>query len=242
MFVQFLVEDISGGKFLQAFMENYNAEMPEVQVEYDIKPYRGIGNIPKGANAKNNKSGQLLSDLPKRLRAFNAALMNQPDACVVVVLDNDTRDTEEFYRQLNQLAEDAQIVLDRVFCIAVEEMEAWLLGDRDAIIAAFPDAASRISTKLLNYQQDSICGTWEILAEVITKGGMTAFRKKNPTSHDIGLTKSAWAERIGKHISIRKNKSPSFQQMVRALDARREACLSAAKAEQEKTLASSMMK
>ena len=228
MFVQFLVEDISGGKFLQAFIEHYNEEMPEFQVEYDIKPYRGIGNVPKGENAKNNKSAQLLSDLPKRLKAFNAILNDQPGSCVFIVLDNDTRNTEEFYCQLNQIAEEAQIVIDCYFCIAVEEMESWLLGDREAILSAFPDTAARISTKLLNYQQDSICGTWEILAEITTKGGMNAFRKKNPTSRDIGWRKSEWAEKIGKHLNIRRNVSPSFQRMVHALDARREECFAAA--------------
>ena len=43
---------------------------------------------------------------------------------------------------------------------AIEESEAWLLGDREALIAAYPD----INLEILDtYVQDSQCGTWELL-------------------------------------------------------------------------------
>ena len=221
MTVHFLVEDPSGEKFLKAFMEKYNAEDPANIISYDIKPYRGIGGFPKGPNAKNNKSQQLLSDLPKRLKALNVKLKYEPHASVFVVLDNDTRDTAQFKADLQMVLLANDITIDNVFCIAIEEMEAWLLGDQAALCAAFPSVADRISSKLPNYQQDSICGTWETLADIITKGGIGKFKKKNPTPQDVGCRKSEWAEAVGAHLNIRENASPSFQEMLRALDERR---------------------
>jgi iron-sulfur cluster repair protein YtfE (RIC family) len=43
-------------------------------------------------------------------------------------------------------------------------MEAWMLGDEKAVLAAYPDANRAI---LRSYDQDSICGTWEVLARAI---------------------------------------------------------------------------
>ena len=47
-----------------------------------------------------------------------------------------------------KLAKKEEIFIDHVFCIAVEEMEAWLLGDRNALRAAYANVADRISSKL----------------------------------------------------------------------------------------------
>lgn len=85
--------------------------------------------------------------------------------------------------------------------------------------------ADRIASKISSYQQDSICGTWEFLADVLTKGGIAKFRKANPSSQDVGIKKSEWAENIGRHLNIRDNRSPSFHYMIKALDIRRNAFL-----------------
>lgn len=72
--------------------------------------------------------------------------------------------------------------------------------------------------------QDSICGTWEYLADMLTKGGISKFRKKNPTAYDVGRCKSEWAENIGRQMNIRNNVSPSFQEFIEELDKRRTIC------------------
>ncbi len=48
------------------------------------------------------------------------------------------------------------ILCDYVFCIAVKEMEAWLLGDREAIQKAYPMQRRQYIKK---YRQDEICDT-----------------------------------------------------------------------------------
>lgn len=181
MYIQFLVEDFSGSKLIDLIMKKYQAESADVPINYDIRSYKGIGGIPKGANACNNKSQQLLNDLPKRLRAFNILLRDVEDAALFIVLDNDTRNPKEFEKQLQELSNSEGIEIDHVFCIAIEEMEAWLLGDRNAMQLAYPDLVDRIATKHASYRQDSICNTWEVLADILTKKGLSAFQKRNPT-------------------------------------------------------------
>lgn len=219
MFFQFLVEDESGGKLIDAVMLKYKTENDGQIIEYNIRCYKGIGGFPKGKDAKNIKSQQLLNDLPKRLKALSYALMSNKNAAVFIILDNDTRDVDAFENQLYQLAQEQGINLDYVFCIAVEECEAWLLGDIPAIIATYPHFKDRILQKANKYDQDSICGTWEILADMLSQKGINDFRKKH-NHFEIGRCKFEWAEKIGEHLDIRSNKSPSFQKMLREMDAR----------------------
>lgn len=221
MRIEFLVEDLSGEKLLTEIIEKYIAEFPLFPVAYEIRSYKGIGGFAKGSDAGNVKSQQLLNDLPKRMKAIQAKYWGMDDVSIFIVLDNDTRETKKFEEQLKALAEREKISMDYVFCIAVEEMEAWLLGDRAAIQLAYPNVSDRVASKHSGYTQDSICGTWEYLADMLTKGGFTAFKKKNPTAFDVGKSKSEWAEKIGRHMDIRNNMSPSFQYFIGELDKRR---------------------
>lgn len=178
MRIEFLVEDSSGKKLLDEIMKKYIQEMPLFPIEYSILSYKGIGGLVKGADGRNVKAQQLLNDLPKRMKAIQAKYWGVPAVSIVIVLDNDTRDTIRFQEDLEKLAKREEILIDHVFCIAVEEMEAWLLGDRNALRAAYANVADRISSKYSSYKQDSICGTWECLADMLTKGGIAKFRKR----------------------------------------------------------------
>ncbi|GHU15837.1 hypothetical protein FACS1894163_03990 [Spirochaetia bacterium] len=220
MFVQFLVEDISGERLIHAIMAKYNLEISDMPIEYKIRSYRGIGGLRKGPNAKDIKSEQLLTELPKRMRAFNVELKYNNEAALFIICDNDTRDTPVFKNKLEETARLNGISIDYVFCIAVEEMEAWLLGDRAAIYAAYPNLNDRVRSKHPQYVQDSICGTWEFLADMLSKKGIGQFRKENPTFVEIGIKKSEWAQNIGEHLSIRDNVSPSFKYFLDELDKR----------------------
>lgn len=226
MRIEFLVEDISGKILLEEIMKKYIHEMPLFPIEYSILPYKGIGGFVKGADAGNVKAQQLLNDLPKRLKALQAKYRGVQDVSIIIVLDNDTRDTVKFQEDLEKLAQRENISIDHVFCIAVEEMEAWLLGNRNALQSAYANAADRISSKYSSYKQDSICGTWECLADMLTKGGIAKFRKKNPTAFDVGRCKSEWAKKIGQQMNLRENTSPSFQKFLHELDKRRISCFS----------------
>lgn len=215
MFVYFLIEDQSGECLIREIMKKYNTEHPNV--EYDCKAFKGIGGLPKGGSASNVKTRKLLSDLPQYLRGFDKSLKHSPDTSVFVVLDNDRHDVQQFGEQLRAKADSLLLTIDHVFCIAVEEMEAWILGDKDALKQAFPKLNS---TALNAYEQDSICGTWEVLANVVYKGGLKQFKKDCPTYQERGKYKSLWAKEVGPFFDIRTNESPSFQLMIGHLDRR----------------------
>ena len=121
------------------------------------------------------------------------------------MLDNDKRDYNIFQKNLNQVAKDVVMLTDYAFCIAVKEMEAWLLGDEDAIYSAYPEAKKKF---LKNYKQDEIVDTWEVLANMVYPGG---------------LAKCEWADKIGQKLVLEKNVSPSFQKFLFELCSRIEA-------------------
>jgi len=91
------------------------------------------------------------------------------------------------------------------FCIAIEEGEAWFLGDLPAVKSAYPHAKNAI---LNSYTNDSICRTWETLADAVCMGGSQKLSRQG--RHAIGAEKSKWAIQISKHMDVANNQSPSF--------------------------------
>ena len=214
MHYQFLIEDRSGAELIHQIMQKVSKANPEIT--YDCKPFHGIGNFPKGKTPKDIKTGHLLTDLAVYLRGFNKSLRGIP-AAIVVVVDNDDRDTDLFYEQLETVADTNLITVDHVFCIAVEELEAWLLGDEAAIISAYPNARMQ---PIKNYKQDSICGTWEVLADALYRGGHAKLRQSSPYYGEIGRLKCEWARNIGAFMDIHNNKSPSFNRFIFSIESR----------------------
>lgn len=217
MHFQFMIEDQSGAELIGLIMEQLLACHPNTT--YSCKAFKGIGGLTKRNTVKETKTGKLLNDLATYLSGFNKSLQGIP-AAIVVVLDNDTRDPEAFQRELEDVAVKKAIAVDHVFCIAIEEMEAWLLGDRNALLAAYPSAKLPVLEK---YQQDSICGTWEMLADAVYPGGLNRFKIECPTYHERGKFKAEWAREIGAHMDLSANGSPSFQRFLSELKKRLDA-------------------
>jgi hypothetical protein len=121
------------------------------------------------------------------------------------VLDTDRRDCSAFLSELKGLASACTPVPTTMFRLAIEEMEAWYLGDRPALLGAYPRAKAAV---LNGYVQDSTCDTWETLADAVYAGGSAAIKKKGwPLP---GQVKHEWAERIGPRMVLDRNVSPSF--------------------------------
>ena len=118
----------------------------------------------------------------------------------------DEKDCREFKQELLGVFNACILAPAVLFRIAIEEMEAWLLGDRDAILAAYPNAKVNI---LDSYIQDAICGTWELLADAIYPRGAAELERKGYPI--IGAEKCRWAENIAPHIDVDGNQSPSFR-------------------------------
>lgn len=205
MHFEVLIEDQSGEKFLQNVLPKILGI--DNQHSWKIHPYKGIGRIPQKLSKKSNPQHRILLDqLPKLLGGYGKTYKNVPDCAVIVLVDLDDKNLETFLEQLENIRKEKSPGLTVIWGIAIEEGEAWLLGDKAAILKVYPKAKQQI---LNRYKQDSICGTWEILADAIYPGGSKSLKKKG--FPHTGIAKCEWAEKISPHIIIENNESPSFK-------------------------------
>lgn len=202
MHIEVVVEDSSSAKLVEMLLPRLIGDWGAPHT-WRVHDYGGIGRIPKGMSAAALSSKKTLLDrLPGVLRAHGKS--HGIDA-VVVVLDSDQRDCRELLAELQALVAECDPAPNAIFRLAIEEIEAWLLGDKAAVLRAYPRAKKNV---LNSYVQDSICGTWELLADAVYAGGSSAIRKAGwPLP---GQIKHEWAARIGPNLNIENNASPSF--------------------------------
>lgn len=202
MHIEVLVEDASGAKLLTALLPKLIGEQGDPHT-WRIHAYKGVGRLPKNLDKNTDAAKRiLLNQLPRLLCGYGQT--PGVDA-VLVVLDNDRHDCAKFLTELKALLGACNPAPKTLFRLAIEEIEAWYLGDRQAILAAYPRAKKEV---LRYYEQDSICGTWEVLADAIYPGGSAAIKK---TGWPLpGQVKAEWAEKIGPLLDPYRNQSPSF--------------------------------
>lgn len=201
MHFEILVEDISGKAALDILVPKIIGDSHT----FKVISYKGIGHIPKNLKPNSAKTDTLLNNLPKLINGYARSWNNYP-AALFFVCDLDDKCLKEFKKSLNdvllQCQNKPQIVR---FCIAIEEGEAWFLGDINAIKQAYPAAKEEL---IQAYKNDSICGTWELLADVLYNGGSKVLRKK--PFQVIGEEKFKWAKNISPYMDVNNNHSPSF--------------------------------
>ena len=213
MYFQFLVEDQSTKILIEQLMEKLQRTITTEDIFYDIKSFHGIGHLRKTGSVKQQKTGMILNDLPQIMRGIGKALQNMDNkAAMIVVLDNYKNDPEELMIRLKKISNENMILTDHEFCVAIKEMEAWLLGDKLAIERAYPNVRK---TAWKDYEQDGICDTWEVLANAVYPGGLSALKKRAAQTYaTIGIAKCEWAERIGSEMNLHENRSPSFNRFI----------------------------
>ena len=176
MHIEILVEDSSGEKLLGLLLPRIIGEYGDPHT-WRIHAYKGIGRIPIGLRVKDDPANRiLLNQLPKLLRGYSKS--KGIDA-VVVVLDVDKRDCQAFLKEIKSVAIECNSLSNTLFRLAIEEMEAWYFGDRNALLCAYPHANRDV---LDRYVQDSQCDTWERLADAVYPGGSSAIKKNRMAS------------------------------------------------------------
>lgn len=202
MHIEVLVEDSSGAALIESLMPQVVGPQGDPH-SWRIHPYKGVGRIPKGLVARGDPSKRaLLDQLPRLLIGYGKT--PGIDA-VVIVLDSDNRPCKDFLSELQVLLKRCNPAPNTLFRLAIEEMEAWILGDRPALLAAYPKARKDV---LARYVQDSICGTWELLADAVHHGGHASIQKAGwPLP---GQLKHEWVRKISSGMDIERNASPSF--------------------------------
>jgi hypothetical protein len=202
MHIEVLVEDSSGAKLIELLLPKIIGPQGAPH-SWRVKPYKGIGRIPTGLTSKADPAKRILLDqLPRLLGGYGKTPW--VDA-VVVICDSDSRNCVEFLLELNAVLGQCDPAPNTLFRLAIEEMEAWFLGDRKALFNAYPRAKKDV---LSRYAQDSVCGTWELLAEAMHPGGLKEIKKSGYRLS--GQLKHAWAEKIGPAMNVEDNQSPSF--------------------------------
>lgn len=205
MHFEILIEDASGKIALEFILEKILGPN-EQDHTYRIIPYKGIGRIPKDLRGTTDPQKRILLDrLPKLLRGYGKSLQDFP-ATVVVVVDLDDKDCLAFKQEMLDILNACNPQPTTLFRIAIEEGEAWMLGDCNAVKAAYPRAKDQV---LNAYVQDSICGTWEKLADAVYPGGSQRLRQLG-WPH-TGQVKCEWANNIAPHLDVENNQSRSFQ-------------------------------
>ncbi|MCP9820255.1 hypothetical protein KBZ18_12250 [Synechococcus sp. Cruz-9H2] len=205
MHFEILVEDQSGKKALDILVPKIIGDVHT----FVVHSYKGIGRIPKNLGTSRDASKRILLDqLPRLLRGYGKTFANYPPsyhAAVILVCDIDDKCLKVFRQELLNILNAVDPKPETRFCIAIEEGEAWFLGDIAAVKTAYPSAKDAV---LNSYENDSICGTWEQLADAVYRGGAAALSSKGWQA--IGAEKSQWSEKISPHMNVAINASPSF--------------------------------
>lgn len=198
MTIHILVEGASERAFFERWLPRL---LPSQHVR--VHPHQGKGSLPKVWNAPPDKKARgLLDQLPAKLRGLAQALNPQSDG-VLVLLDADDDESDALRESIAAVAEQCSPQLQLRVSVAVEETEAFYLGDLRALERAYPDADIE---RARAYEPDSICGTWELFGEIVGDGGGN---------------KVAWAEAMGPYVTTRagESRSPSFRGMVQEVSA-----------------------
>lgn len=205
MHFEIFVEDQSGKKALERIVPKIIGSDHTFEIHF----YKGAGYIPKGFVGKTDANKRILLDrLPRLLQGSGKTFSRYPKdyrAAVIVVCDTDDKNCKNFLAELNEVLNSCDPKPETRFCLAIEEGEAWFLGDIPAIKRAYPKAKNRILKKYVN---DSVCDTWKLLADAIFPGGRKELSSKNWKF--IGAQKSEWAEKISPYMDVENNRSPSF--------------------------------
>ncbi|MGL6226932.1 MAG: DUF4276 family protein [Thermoguttaceae bacterium] len=207
MHFEILVEGTSDKTALWPLMKRILGEYGQPHT-WKIHPHGGKGAIPTDASQRPNPNDKtLLHNLCSKLKAYGES--NAPNLAVIVLVDlDDVDDCKAFKQTLLSLLDLCVLAPTCLFRIAVEEMEAWYLGDRAAILRAYPRAKI---TVLDGYMQDDICGTWEKLADAVYPGGCKALTANGRRAYSCLKEKRVWAAKIPPEMDVENNLSPSFQ-------------------------------
>jgi hypothetical protein len=205
MHFEILVEDVSGKTALEILIPKIISD----EHTFTIHSYKGIGRIPKGLTpSSDSKKRILLDQIPKLIQGYGNTFAGYPSAysaVLIIICDLDSRCLHDFRRELLDCVDKCAIKPETHFCIAIEEGEAWYLGDIAAVKTAYPKAKDAV---LNSYDNDDICGTWEKLADAVFSGGAQGLIQLGWQA--VGKEKMVWANNICPSMNIDMNQSPSF--------------------------------
>ncbi|MFN0036429.1 MAG: DUF4276 family protein [Saprospiraceae bacterium] len=152
----------------------------------------------------------LLRRLPNILSGYKSWI--GAESKVIVLVDRDNDDCKKLKNDLNDIAEKAGLriksrdadfqVINR---IAVEELEAWFIGDPNAVREAYPKVSKNFERTQKFRNPDAVAGgTGEAFEKLLQRAGY----------YPTGMPKIEVARNISIHMNPEKNNSQSFKTFV----------------------------
>jgi hypothetical protein len=152
-------------------------------------------------------SHQGKQDLEKALRTSLPSISKMPGAKILVTRDQDSDDCVLLKQRLDDIIRN-NISCDYYIRIVCKELEAWFLGDLNAISNAYPRFIPvKYSSKSTFRDVDKISSPSKYLLKIVPE------LKKKST-----LPKMIVSETIAPHLSIDKNRSKSFMNTLAAIN------------------------
>lgn len=211
MRIEILTEDKSGAVTVLRLTKKLCLDNG-FDAQINVRPHRGCGSLPHNWDERPPKFASALLDLlPAKCRAYNS-VYSDGDTILVVIIDSDENDPDRMRSELYTVCKKYAPDIRAVIGLCVEEIEAWLLGDHEAILKAYPDADMNA---LKGYEQDSVCGTWEVLCRALCPDNSDDIIDIGYPA--VGQYKAKWAEFISAYMDPSKNVSPSFKTFKLAL-------------------------
>lgn len=177
---------------------------------WKIIHHRGKGILPNDLNGLPDKRNRtLLHNLPSKLRAYNKT--KDKNLVIIILFDlDDNTDCVKIKQEIVDIVDQCCPDVKCLIRIAIEELEAWFMGDQQAIKNAYPNAKI---DKINSYVQDSQCGTWELLGDIIDSQKVRKIIKESGKgSQRLCELKCEWAKNISQKMDVENNKSPSYKQ------------------------------
>jgi hypothetical protein len=170
---------------------------------FRVIPHEGRGKLPREPDTAADPGRRgLLDQLPAKMRAFGRTLDPATDA-VLVLVDADRDDCRDLKQAIVAALAHCNPAPRHLIRIAVEETEAFYLGDLSAVRRAFRRVRPG---QLKDYVQDGQDGTWERFQRYVKWRNEAKVRWARMMGPELGTA------RRGRH----RNKSPSFIALYRA--------------------------
>jgi len=165
---------------------------------------------------------KLLADLPQRFKGYANRIRQGEAIRALVLVDRDHDRCTKLKQKLESIAHkaglatksqpDAKGQFKVVNRIVIEELEAWFFGDVPALCSAYPGVLPSLAAKAGLRDPDAITGgTWEKLLKTLNNAGYYQTAKK--------LQKLEVARKIAEKMDVSQNRSHSYQQFLRGLEA-----------------------
>ena len=175
--VVFLVEEKSMKVLLDELLPRMFPSLP-----FQCVPHDGKSDLEKS--------------IPRKLRGWR-----EPGVRFVVIRDNDRGDCMALKEHLRELCKDRPKE-DCLIRIACQELEAWFLGDPDALAVAFQkESLGRIGSRARFRRPDDIAFPAKELSRLVPQYQMIS-----------------GARAPAGHLTRERNRSPSFQALMKGIE------------------------